>query len=344
VAIEQLQAELTACRKEEQAIRDEAQRVRAALAGGQVARGRCCAPGRLQCAWAAVTRVGLHASITCAPPGRHPLLPRPPASTKPRTRSPARATPAPRQICDDQAAELRRAEEQLQAMEAALMSRNHAVAGLQARVSELEAEAESARQEQRTFSSMFAAKEREQGRRLEAADDEVRRGWRGSREQLGTGLRRAGAHRARRWAPPASWALGQSSWCRRLPHPAGPVAQVEHQKEKVAELERLLKERSAALGAEKDRVRVPGSGGAARRSPSPDRAACAGWGHRKAWQRGGKKAVERMAATCAPMLRGEPEAAHHNKPCPAAWPPRRRWHCSRSATTWTAAAGSARGA
>ena len=78
------------------------------------------------------------------------------------------------QICDDQAAELRRAEEQLQQMEAALMSRNQQAAGLQAKVAELEAEQESTRQEQRTLGGVCAAKERDQVRKLESLQDEVR--------------------------------------------------------------------------------------------------------------------------------------------------------------------------
>ncbi len=131
VAIEQLQAELTASRKEEQAIRDEAQRV-----------------------------------------------------------------------CDDQAGELRRAEEQLQQMEAALMSRSQQAAGLTAKVAELEAELESTRHEQRTFGSVYAAKERDAARRLEALGDET-----------------------------------------------------AHQRDKAAEMERLLKERAAALAEQRERVR-----------------------------------------------------------------------------------------
>jgi hypothetical protein len=58
-------------------------------------------------------------------------------------------------------------------MEAAVMSRNQTVASVQARVSELEAELESTRHEQRTFGSVFAAKERDQARRMESMSDEV---------------------------------------------------------------------------------------------------------------------------------------------------------------------------
>lgn len=85
-------------------------------------------------------------------------------------------TPAPRsQICDEQAGELRRAEEQLASMEGALLGRNQQVAALTSKVAELEAEVESTRHEQRTFGSVFAAKERDQVRKLEGLQDEVRR-------------------------------------------------------------------------------------------------------------------------------------------------------------------------
>lgn len=77
-------------------------------------------------------------------------------------------------MCDEQAAELRRAEEQLQQLESALVGRNGAAASLQARVAELESELDGARAEQRTFDSVRAAKERDQARRLEGAQDEVR--------------------------------------------------------------------------------------------------------------------------------------------------------------------------
>jgi GH35 family endo-1,4-beta-xylanase len=62
-------------------------------------------------------------------------------------------------------------------MEAAVMSRNQQASSLQARVSELEADLESTRHEQRTFGSMFAAKEREQQHKTEALQDEVRCFW-----------------------------------------------------------------------------------------------------------------------------------------------------------------------
>lgn len=55
------------------------------------------------------------------------------------------------------------------------MARNQSVAALTAKVAELEAEVESGRHEQRTFGSVFAAKERDQVRKLEALQDEVRR-------------------------------------------------------------------------------------------------------------------------------------------------------------------------
>jgi predicted RNase H-like nuclease (RuvC/YqgF family) len=77
------------------------------------------------------------------------------------------------QICDEQAAELRRAEEQLSAVEAALQQRTGQVQQLQARVSELESEVESSRHEQRTFGSAIAAKERDHVRRIESLQDEV---------------------------------------------------------------------------------------------------------------------------------------------------------------------------
>lgn len=60
------------------------------------------------------------------------------------------------------------------------MSRNQQTAGLQARVSELETELESTRHEQRTFGSVFAAKERDQVRKMEGLQDEV--GWPPGRE------------------------------------------------------------------------------------------------------------------------------------------------------------------
>jgi chaperonin cofactor prefoldin len=77
------------------------------------------------------------------------------------------------QICDEQAAELRRAEEQLSAVEAALQQRTSQLQQLQARVSELESEVESNRHEQRTFGSAIAAKERDHVRRIESLQDEV---------------------------------------------------------------------------------------------------------------------------------------------------------------------------
>jgi chromosome segregation ATPase len=77
------------------------------------------------------------------------------------------------QICDEQAAELRRAEEQLSAVEAALQQRTSQMQQLQARVSELESEVESNRHEQRTFGSAIAAKERDHVRRIESLQDEV---------------------------------------------------------------------------------------------------------------------------------------------------------------------------
>ena len=55
------------------------------------------------------------------------------------------------------------------------MARNTSAAGLQSKIVELEAELESARAEAHTFGSVFAAKERDQGRRLEALQDEVRK-------------------------------------------------------------------------------------------------------------------------------------------------------------------------
>jgi chromosome segregation ATPase len=79
----------------------------------------------------------------------------------------------PLQVCDEQAAELRRAEEQLSAVEAALQQRTSQLQQLQARVSELESEVESNRHEQRTFGSAIAAKERDHVRRIESLQDEV---------------------------------------------------------------------------------------------------------------------------------------------------------------------------
>jgi hypothetical protein len=87
VAIEQLQSELTASRKEEAVIREEAQRVRGAV--------------DTQHRW-------------------QPALP--------KTRSTCTPLHAPTsQICDDQAAELRRAEEQLAAVQSALAARTSQV-------------------------------------------------------------------------------------------------------------------------------------------------------------------------------------------------------------------------
>lgn len=77
------------------------------------------------------------------------------------------------QICDEQAAELRRAEEQLAAVESALQQRSNQAQQLQARITELEAELESSRHEQRTFGSAIAAKERDHIRRIESLQDEV---------------------------------------------------------------------------------------------------------------------------------------------------------------------------
>lgn len=167
MAIEQLQAELTASRKEEQAVRDEAQRV------------------RLRCVTLVLLGLLLMPVLHC---------------TTTLNRIPQRAAAAP-QICDEQAAELRRAEEHLQQTEAALAARNQQVSVLQAKAAELEAELEGARHEHRTFGSVFAAKERDQARRLETLQDEV-----------------------------------------------------EHQREKVAELERLLKERGAAAADQRARA------------------------------------------------------------------------------------------
>lgn len=82
-------------------------------------------------------------------------------------------TPSHPQICDEQAAELRRAEQQLAAVEGALQQRTGQAQALQARVAELEGEAESARHEQRTFGSAYAAKERDTVRRIEGLQDEV---------------------------------------------------------------------------------------------------------------------------------------------------------------------------
>lgn len=83
-----------------------------------------------------------------------------------------RASPA-LQICDEQAAELRRAEEQLSAVESALQQRTSQAQQLQARLAELESEVESSRHEQRTFGSAIAAKERDHVRRIESLQDEV---------------------------------------------------------------------------------------------------------------------------------------------------------------------------
>lgn len=76
------------------------------------------------------------------------------------------------------------------------MSRNQQAAGLQAKVSEMEAELDSTRQEQRTFGSVFAAKERDQVRKLESLQDEVGgaggAGQQGGRADGRTGGRAAG--------------------------------------------------------------------------------------------------------------------------------------------------------
>ena len=77
------------------------------------------------------------------------------------------------QICDEQAAELRRAEEQLATVETVLQQRTGQAQQLQARIAELEAEAESNKQEQRQYGSAYAAKERDNIRRIEALQDEV---------------------------------------------------------------------------------------------------------------------------------------------------------------------------
>lgn len=165
MAIEQLQAELTASRKEEQAIRDEAQRVSLVLR-------LWCVGFPVSCICAITCRTAhgcgnFHNNATAYLCMSHP-------THKLKTSAGLPCQLLAPQICDDQAGELRRAEEQLQQMEAALMSRNQQVSSLQAKVSELEAEVESSRQEQRTFGSVFAAKERDQTRKLEALQDEVR--------------------------------------------------------------------------------------------------------------------------------------------------------------------------
>lgn len=77
------------------------------------------------------------------------------------------------QICDEQATELRRAEEQLAAVEAALQQRTSQAQQQQSRISELEAELGSSKHEQRTFGSAYAAKDRDNIRRIETLQDEV---------------------------------------------------------------------------------------------------------------------------------------------------------------------------
>eukprot|EP00879_Flechtneria_rotunda_P031409 GHRR01034315.1.p1 GENE.GHRR01034315.1~~GHRR01034315.1.p1 ORF type:complete len:328 (+),score=147.26 GHRR01034315.1:453-1436(+) len=130
VAIEQLQSELTASRKEEAVIREEAQR-----------------------------------------------------------------------ICDEQAAELRRAEEQLAAVEATLQQRNSQAQQLQARIREVESELENSKQEHSRFGSVYAVKERDHVRRVESLQEEV-----------------------------------------------------EHQQQQVATLEKLLRERTAQLSEQRDKL------------------------------------------------------------------------------------------
>lgn len=77
------------------------------------------------------------------------------------------------QICDEQAAELHRAEEQLQQVENALQQRNQQIQALQGKITEMEAEVENARHEQRTFGSAYAAKDRDSARKIESLQDEV---------------------------------------------------------------------------------------------------------------------------------------------------------------------------
>lgn len=197
-------------------------------------------------------------------------------------------------------------------MEGALLARNQQVAALTSKVGELEAEVESTRHEQRTFGSVFAAKERDQGRKLEGLQDEVTppaeapwAGWR---------VRTPAARMHHRGA--------------RAPNPAprlrAPRLQVEHQKEKVGELERLLKERGTALSEARARTAA-----AAAEREDADHAAR---------ERGRRLAEERevrahpRTAGCIGCVRsgcnhpagGHPNAPH--QPPPTAFPaPRSAW-------------------
>ena len=77
------------------------------------------------------------------------------------------------QICDEQAAELHHAEEQLVAVEAALGQRTAQVTALQSRLAEVESELEGVKHEQRQYGSAFAAKDRDSHRKIEGLQDEV---------------------------------------------------------------------------------------------------------------------------------------------------------------------------
>lgn len=76
------------------------------------------------------------------------------------------------QVCDEQAAELRRAEEQLTTLQSALQQRSSAAVAAAARIAQLEAELDAARHEARASSSAHAARDRDATRRMEGLQEE----------------------------------------------------------------------------------------------------------------------------------------------------------------------------